>query len=272
MAQANLGGLAAVAIGGAAGYGVGHVLMSAGHTELDSIAWGAFAGCMTASLFGLLYDRSIVPEFRRSYRVLTKHLVVAEREGPDYDPRERMAFFGIPVAFATFIVPVVAGLMWIITSMNARKGIGGRLDAHGLAMYFVAGVMGVITTFSFGRATTDLRLLTHEPNAAPAVPDTHVEEKKGMAPRLQAVFIAIGGAVLLGINHYSALNQHIYYPKAIFGGAIFIMAGVAALFEPRIMTRHLPIGKTYPKHVLIMTLLAIVVGAAAGWEIMSLYH
>src|SRR5690242_17371098 len=67
----NLSGIAGAALGGAVGYGMGKVLDSAGFASIDSVACGALAGFFSASMFGLLYDRSTVPEFRRSYRVLT---------------------------------------------------------------------------------------------------------------------------------------------------------------------------------------------------------
>src|SRR4051794_17325850 len=99
MTHANLSGFSGTALGIAAGYGVGHLLGTMGRPPADAIAWGAVAGCFTASMFGLMYDRSAEPEFRKSYRLLTRHLTMRERGGPDYDPRERLAFFGIPVAF-----------------------------------------------------------------------------------------------------------------------------------------------------------------------------
>jgi hypothetical protein len=38
------------------------------------------------------------------------------------------------------------------------------------------------------------------------------------------------------------------------------------------MTRHLPVGKHYPRFVLLLTLLAAAIGAVIGWQIDSWYR
>ncbi len=278
MAQANLGGFAGVAIGSGTGYGVAHLLGTMGRPEFDTIAWGTVAGCFAASMFGLMYDRSAVPEFRRSYKTLMRHLVEREYDA-DYDPRERLAFFAIPVAFATVIVPVLAGLVWIILAKAPAQ-----MTASTAATYFAAGVLSVIATIVIGRATVDHRLLQREiafnttplaENAAGAgAPPAAVayEVESPTRSRWGAAFVMAGGALLLVLNHLSAIHRQTYYPKIVYAGPMFVVVGLFALFEPRIMTRHLPIGKTYPRFVLVLTLLALVLGGVFGWKLETWYH
>jgi hypothetical protein len=278
MAQVNLAGFAGAAVGSGVGYGVAHLLGTMGRPELDTIAWGTVAGCFAASMFGLMYDRSAVPELRRSYRTLTRHLVQGELDA-DYDPRERLAFFAIPVAFATVIVPVLAGLLWIIVA-NAPA----QTTASTAATYFVAGVLSVIATIVIGRATVEHRLLQREIafNTTPLAADASGagtppvaaagEVESATRSRWGAAFVMAGGAGLLVLNHLSAIHRQTYYPKLVYGGPIFVVVGLFALFEPRIMTRHLPIGKTYPRFVLVLTLLAILLGGACGWRLETWYH
>jgi hypothetical protein len=278
MTQVNLGGFAGVAIGAGAGYGVAHLLGTMGRPELDSIAWGTVAGCFAASMFGLMYDRSVVPEFRKSYRTLTRHLVQGEYDA-DYDPRERLAFFGIPIAFATVIVPVLAGLLWIIVANAPAQTTGSTA-----AVYFVAGVLSVVATFIIGNATVEHRLLQREmafnttPLAEPAAgggapPDAVVYEVESPSrSRWSAVFVMAAGTLLLVLNHLSAIHRQTYYPKLVYGGPMIVAVGLFALYEPRIMTRHLPIGKTYPRFVLVLTLLALSLGAVCGWRLETWYH
>ena|GEM_PF-2331318 len=292
MAQANLGGLAAAAIGGLVGYGVATTAGKAGQTPIDSIAWGAVAGCLAASVFALLYDRSVVPEFRRSYKVLTRHFARGERSGPDFDPRERVAMFGIPVAFATFIIPVVTVILGVVAWETSRRGVAWKLPVRWFATYFVVGLIGAALTMILGRATAEHRLLQREiafnttpvaedaqQTAAPAIlaapdaPPTEEElaqlRKRG---RRDAVVAIVGGALLLGLNHYLALREGKFYPKIVFGAPMIFMAGVFGLFEPRIMTRHLPVGKHYPASVLLLMLLAVAIGAAIGWPMYNWYR
>jgi hypothetical protein len=276
MAQANLGGFAGVAIGSGVGYGVARLLGTMGRTDLDTIAWGAVAGCFAASMFGLMYDRSAVPEFRKSYKTLTRHLVQGELDA-DYHPRERLAFFAIPVAFATVIVPVLAGLLWFIIAKAP-----GQTPASTAATYFVAGVLSVIATFVIGNATVEHRLLERDiafnttplaGNAAGGgMPAAEVEVESPSRSRWGAAFVMGGGALLLVLNHLSAIHRQTYYPKLVYGGPIFVVVGLFALFEPRIMTRHLPVGKTYPRFVLVLTLLAIALGGVCGWQLETWYH
>lgn len=288
MGQTNLGGLAGAAVGSLAGYGVGKFLAMQGRPPVDSVAWGAYAGCLTASMFGLLYDRSVVPEFRKSYKVLTRHIARQERSGPDYDPRERLALFGIPVAFATFIVPIVTAMLWGVAWYSARQGITWKLPLSWFAIYFAAGVVGVALTMIVGRATADHRLLEREiafgttplaettPAAAVATPTgpPTAEELAQLRSRgrRDAVIVIVLGLALLAGHHYFAMHDGRYYPKVAYGGPMIIMVGIFALFEPLIMTRHLPVGKHYPAMVLIWTLLAMAVGAVGGWQLDSWYH
>jgi hypothetical protein len=285
MANANFGGLAGVAIGGAVGYGVGHLLGTMGRPPLDSFAWGSVAGCFSTSMFGLLYDRSVVPEFRKSYKTLTRHLARRERSGPDYDPRERMAFFGLPIAFATFVIPVVAAILGLIAWNVARHGGGnGELKPESFAIYFLAGIAGVALTMIVGNATADHRLLQREisfnttplaesaqqaPVHAAHGPDLDRIRSRG---RIHALISIALGFLLLALNHYFAVHDHTYYPKALFGGPMIIMVGIFGLFEPRIMSRHLPTGKSYPSSVLLLMLLAMAIGAVAGWQLQAWYQ
>ena len=287
MAQTNLGGIAGAAIGGLAGYGVFTALTKAGQTPVDSFAWSGAAGCFAASMFGLLYDRSAVPEFRKSYKALTRHYARGER-GPDYDPRERVAMFGFPIAFATFIIPVVAAILWGIAWYSAQQGASKAPSMQWFATYFIAGLAGVALTTIVGNATADHRLLQREIafNTTPVAQNTQqVAVSATNAPpteaelaqlrtrgRRDAVIAILGGAALLGLNHYLALHEGKFYPKLVFGGPMIMMAGIFGLFEPRVMTRHLPVGKYYPKTILLLMLLAIVIGGAIAWPIYTYYH
>jgi hypothetical protein len=288
VAQTNLGGLAGAAIGSLAGYGVALALGKAGQPPVDSFAWGAAAGCFAASMFGLLYDRSVVPDFRKSYKALTRHYARGER-GPDYDPRERVAMFGIPIAFATFIIPIVTAMLWFVVWYSARQGASKAPSMQWFATYFIAGVVGVALTMIIGNATTENRLLqreiafnttpvaqTAQQTAAVATPDAPPTEaelaqlrKRG---RRDAVICIIGGVLLLAFNHYLALKEGKFYPKLVFGGPMITMCGIFGLFEPRVMTRHLPVGKHYPKTILLLVLLAIAIGTAIGWPIYAYYR
>jgi MFS family permease len=266
MTQANLGGLAGAALGGAIGYGMSHVLGTAGFVPLDAIAGGAIAGCFTASMFGLLYDRTPVAEFRKSYKLLTRHLVQGELD-PEYDPRERMAFLGIPIAFATIIVPVVAAILWLVV-----QSAGGHP-----AIYVVAGVLSTAATLILGNLTTDHRLLDEAPRSQVVEHGEHEGDKLRACPtsakgRRDAVICILGGFLLLGINHFFAVHDHTYSMKLVFAGPMISMVGLFGLFEPRIMSRHLPIGKTYPHSVLMLMLLAMAIGAAGAYQIDAWYH
>lgn len=292
MAQTNPGGLAGAAIGALAGYGVTTVLGKSGQTPIDSVAWGATAGCLAASMFGLLYDRSAVPEFRRSYKALTRHFTRGERGGPDYDPRERVAMFGIPVAFATFIIPILTGILWLVAWYSARQGAGWPVPARSFATFFAAGVAGVALTMIVGRATADHRLLEREiafnttpmvdsaqpaatsevvavPNAPPTDEELAHWRSRG---RRDAVIVIVLAAALLAIHHFLALREGRYYPKIAYAGPMLAMVGFFGLFEPRIMTRHLPVGKHYPATILMWMLLALALGAAIGWQVDAWYH
>ena len=300
MSQVNFSGLAGVAIGGACGYGLGSYLITTGQEPLQAVAWGSLAGCCAASMFGLLYDRSVVPEFRKSYKTLTRHLIPGERTGPDYDPRERVAVFAIPVAFATVIIPVLTLILGIVQWNTARHGRPLLHAADWLPVYLLAGVAGVVLTFVIGQATAEHRLLQREIafNTAPVAeegrPQTGTSKtsrgKKAAAKpvvgppteaqlaqlrkrgRRDAALSIIGGVVLLLLNHYTATHDHTIYPKAIFGGPMIIMCGVFGLFQPLIMTRHKPVGKFYPRSVLMLMLLAMAIGVAGGYEIYTWYQ
>jgi len=265
MTQANLGGLAGAALGSAVGYGMGQLLSTNGFTPLDSIAAGTIAGCFTASMFGLLYDRTPVREFRRSYKLLTRHFAQGAEGDPEYDPRERVAILGFPIAFATIIVPVIAAIMWPVF-----REAGGHPT-----IYVIASVLALATTFIAGNLTIDHRLLERPSVMTPLV----VEAQAVAAPvdltkkgRRDAVICIFGGFLLLGMNHYFAVHDHTYYQKAVFGGPMIIMVGLFGLFEPRIMSRHLPIGKTYPLSVLLLMLLAMAIGVVGGYQIDAWYH
>jgi len=265
MTQANLGGLAGAALGSAVGYGMGQLLATNGFTPLDSIAGGAIAGCFTASMFGLLYDRTPVPELRRSYKLLTRHFAQGAEGDPEYDPRERVAILAIPIAFATIIVPVIAGIMWPVF-----REAGGHPT-----IYVIASVLALATTFIVGNLTIDHRLLERPSVMTPLV----VEAQAVAAPvdltrkgRRDAVICIFGGFLLLAMNHYFAVHDHTYYQKAVFGGPMIIMVGLFGLFEPRIMSRHLPVGKTYPLSVLLLMLLAMAIGVVGGYQIDAWYH
>jgi len=265
MTHANLGGFGGALLGGAVGYGMSQLLGTNGFAPLDSIAGGTIAGCFAASMFGLLYDRTPVPELRKSYKLLMRHLVQGERGDSEYDPRERMAFFVIPVAFATIIVPVIAAILWPVF-----REAGGHPT-----IYLIAGILCAAATFIVGNLTIDHRLLERPSVMTPLV----VAEQPAAAPvdltakgRRDAVICILGGFLLLGINHYSAVHDHTYYPKLVFGGPMISMVGLFGLFEPRIMSRHLPIGKTYPLSVLLLMLLAMAIGVVGGYQIDAWYH
>jgi hypothetical protein len=300
MAQVNFGGLAGVAIGAGCGYALGHYLAISGQDPLQAAAWGSLAGCFAASMFGLLYDRSVVPEFRKSYKTLSRHLIPRERTGPDYDPRERVAVFAIPVAFATMLIPVLILILVMVQWNTARQGRPLLHSADWLPLYLLVGVAGAVLTFVIGQATAEHRLLQREIafNTAPlvagdaqpgAVPAAAGRSKAAAKPiagppteaqlaqlrrrgRREAAVCIAGGLLLLAFNHYTATNEHTIYPKAIFGGPMIIMCGIFGLFQPLIMSRHRPVGKYYPRSVLMLTLLAIAIGAAGGWQIYSWYQ
>ena len=90
--------------------------------------------------------------------------------------------------------------------------------------------------------------------------------------RRDAVIVMVLSTILLGINHYMAMSQGRFYPKLVFGGAMIATVGVFGLFRPLIMTRHLPVGKHYPKSVLLWMLLACAAGALAAWPLYTWYH
>ena len=284
MAQGNLSGLAGVAIGTACGYGVTHALGAIGQTPFESIAWGSLAGCFATSMFGLLYDRSVVPEFRKSYRTLTRHMITGERSGPDYDPRERLAVFVVPIAFATFLLPIFS-VMYLIAAFYDRS--------YGLplaSIYFAATIAGAAATVIIGNATVEHRLLQREVafNTTPLSEEQQqkaLPAKKIVGPpteadlarlrtrgRRDAVIAIMLGLLCLVLNHWEVMNEHRIYMKLMYGGPVGIMMGVFGLFQPLIMTRHLPVGKYYPKTILLFTLLAMAVGFVGGWQIEAYYR
>lgn len=90
--------------------------------------------------------------------------------------------------------------------------------------------------------------------------------------RLHALVIMLGALALLAFNHYTAIHEHQIWPKAIIGGSMILACGLAALFQPLIMFRHLPVGKQFPRSVTLLRVLAMAVGAVGGWEIYSYYR
>jgi hypothetical protein len=281
----NLGGLTGAALGGAVGYGVGHYLSTIGQDNASAFAWGALAGCFTASMFGLLYDRTPVAEFRRSYKLLTKHLANGALDD-EYDPRERIALLAIPVAFATIIIPVVAMLF---------AGIAWKSNDPGMKAfwtpYFLASIAAAVMTFVIGRATVDHRLLQQEiafnstPTLEPTKPKVVIPRDQSEAPLTEAdwanyrtrgrrdgFLVALGGAGLLAFNHFFlVVRSHQYSYKLLYGGAIFTVVGLFALGQPLIMYRHLPVAKHFPKSATLFLLLAIVAGGVAGWQLEMFY-
>src|SRR5947207_9100615 len=145
----NLSGIAGAVLSGAAGYGMGKLLDTAGVPELDSAACGTLAGFFSASMFGLFYDRSTVPEFLPSYRALVDHIF----KGPDarYDPRERIAYFGIPLAYMTFVPPILAMFLYAF-----------KQDLVWVAMYIIVSILCLVATFVVGNKTVEHRLLERE--------------------------------------------------------------------------------------------------------------
>jgi hypothetical protein len=273
----NRSGALGVAIGSLAGYGVGHYLHAIGRPPFEWFCWGGLVACVVASMFGLFYDRTVVPEFHRSYKVLSRHFVRAEVGGPDWDPRERVAFFGFPIAWATIFLAVLCPFL-VVLAWN------GVLDRTWTMTYTVAAGLALLATLAVGRATADYRLLERELRPdAPAVavsriigvdgPPTPTQlERLRRKGRKQAVLVIIVGLAALIGHHYMAMQTHEYYPKIVFGIPMCIVASVFALFEPRIMTRHLPVGKHYPRFVLLLTLLAAAIGATIGWQLDSWYR
>ena len=90
--------------------------------------------------------------------------------------------------------------------------------------------------------------------------------------RLKALLAMLGALALLAFNHYTAIHDHRIWPKAIFVGAMIFACGFAALFQPLIMFRHLPVGKQFPRSVTLLMLLAMAIGAAGGWQIYTFYR
>ena len=148
----------------------------------------------------------------------------------------------------------------------------------------MAGVLSVIATFVIGNATVEHRLLEREiafnttpvaENATGAGTESVAVAEEVESPsrsRWGAAFVMGGGALLLVLNHLSAIHRQTSYPKLVDAGPIFVAVGLFALFEPRIMTRHLPVGKTYPRFVLVLTLLALALGGVCGWQLETWYH
>jgi hypothetical protein len=285
MAGSNLSGLSGAAIGGGVGYGVGHYLTTIGQSDSTGLAWGALAGCFAASMFGLLYDRTPIAEFRRSYKLLTKHLVNGALDD-EYDPRERIAFCVIPIAFATVIVPVVA-LMFF--------GVAWKANDPGMKAfwtpYFLASLAAAAMSFVIGRATVEHRLLQREiafnvtPGTEPVKPKVVIPRDQSDAPltenelaqyhskgRLQGIFIAVCGAGMLAFNHWMVLSSHRYSYKLLYGGTLFTLIGLFALYQPLIMFRHLPVAKNFPRSVNLFMLLAILAGGVAGWQLDMFYR
>jgi hypothetical protein len=90
--------------------------------------------------------------------------------------------------------------------------------------------------------------------------------------RKQAFFVILGGFALLAFNHFTALHDHQIWLKAIYGGAVFIVLGFLALFQPLIMFRHLPVGKQLPSSLIVLMFLAMAIGVVIGWQIHMYYN
>lgn len=284
MAQANLSGMAGVAVGGACGWAVGHALGAIGQSPFESVAWGSLAGCFAASMFGLLYDRSAVPEFRKSYGTLMNHFIGHDCGGADWDPRERLAVFVFPLAGATVVIPVLAVLYLIAASYDHSYGFSFA------AIYFAASLAAAAATFIIGNATVEHRLLQREVafNTTPLSQEQQkkvVPAKRIVGPpteadlarlrtrgRRDAVLAIMLGLLCLVLNHWEVMNEQRMYLKLIYGGPMIVMMGVFGIFQPLIMTRHLPVGKYYPKTILLLTLLAIAAGAVGGMQIEAYYR
>jgi hypothetical protein len=107
------------------------------------------------------------------------------------------------------------------------------------------------------------------PDAPPTAEELAQLRSRG---RRDAVIVIIGAALLHGVHHYFVMKDGKFYPKVVYGGAMFAVVGLFGLFQPLIMTRHLPVGKHYPVSVLLWMLLALAVGVAAGWPLYNWYH
>ena len=90
--------------------------------------------------------------------------------------------------------------------------------------------------------------------------------------RKEAPLIILGGVALLAFNHYTAMHDHEIWLKAIYGGAMFLVLGVVALFQPLIMFRHLPVGKQFPRSLIALMLLGMAIGVVIGWQIHMYYR
>ena len=107
------------------------------------------------------------------------------------------------------------------------------------------------------------------PDAPPNEEDLAYLRRRG---RRDAVIVIIGGALLLGLNHFMVLREGRISQKLVWGGTMIGMTGIFGLIEPLIMTRHLPVGKHYPVTVLLWMLLALAIGAAAGYPVLNYYR
>lgn len=277
MARVNFSGIAGVVLGCACAWVLWCVLMAIEEPKLESFAWCCLAGCFATSMFGLFVDRSVVPDFWRSYRTLLIHQLTRKRGGPDWHPRERMAMFWMPIAFMTVLVPIFASI-YLTSTWDDHA-----LDLSFVAIYFAAGVAALAATIGIGKGTVEHRLLQREIafNTTPRSPEQQVVPvKKIVGPpteadlersrtggRLNAVLVIMLGLWGLALNHSKVLNEHKVADRLIFGGAMAIMMGVFGLFQPLIMTRDLTVRKYYTKTIVWVTLVALAAGMVGAWEI-----
>lgn len=124
-----------------------------------------------------------------------------------------------------------------------------------------------------------------QPSIATAAPMNQKARDRSTAPlteedlanyrrrgRKEAVLVILGGFALLAFNHFTAIHDHEIWPKAIYGGAVFIVLGFVAIFQPLIMFRHLPVGKQFPRSHIVLMLLGMAIGVIIGWQIHMYYN
>jgi hypothetical protein len=113
MIPASNSGMLGVGLGCAAGAVVAGVLGANDVSPTDSAVWSIQVACFVAAAFALAVDRSPVRGVRASYVALSRHFFRPDRRAPDFHPRMRIAWFGLPlVGFPPAML--VAGLtLWL---------------------------------------------------------------------------------------------------------------------------------------------------------------
>jgi hypothetical protein len=122
MIPASHSGMLGVGLGCMAGAVVAAVLGANDVSLIDSAVWSVDVACFVAAAFALAVDRSPVRGVRASYVALSRHFFRPDRRAPDFHPRMRIAWFGLPLVGFPPAMLVTGLALWLRAGTGEEPG------------------------------------------------------------------------------------------------------------------------------------------------------